>query len=247
MREAVPSTFEKCLDDSALYKWSDDIHCNIYDAALLMMDVLILKLQHLRDEEFDVEAEEDLIQLLKTLSLAFDCTCHFHEHHIRDPLPTEIEVEFNFAEPLLVTPAENEMQEDNLPQEGHFWLAALLNAMGDKQGYTALEEVHPAARNRPPPPPPPPSPPPPSSSPLLTSFPPLLLPSGALTPPTPPTLILSLFPHCASSYDSVDLQALESPQHLSINLLRAGLLPISTVRSPPPSPSHSFASSPKSN
>ncbi|CAI5476797.1 unnamed protein product [Closterium sp. Yama58-4] len=46
-REAAPSLFDKCLDDRAIWKWGRDVHGNIFEAFLSLMDVIVLKLPEL--------------------------------------------------------------------------------------------------------------------------------------------------------------------------------------------------------
>ncbi|CAI7873468.1 unnamed protein product, partial [Closterium sp. NIES-54] len=46
-REAAPSLFEKCLDDRAIWKWGRDVHGNIFEAFVSLMDVIVLKLPDL--------------------------------------------------------------------------------------------------------------------------------------------------------------------------------------------------------
>lgn len=142
MREAVPSAFEKCLDDQNLFKWNDDIQLNIFDAVTRLVDLLVVKLSHLKEEECDVDMEEDMLPLLKALALAFDKTSCFHEHHMRDPSPAGTEVDHSFAQPILVLlPEGDRMGTDRQTEEVYMWLATFLNDMAYKHGFDVLSEV----------------------------------------------------------------------------------------------------------
>uniref|UniRef100_A0A061RL24 Ubiquitin carboxyl-terminal hydrolase 9/24 n=2 Tax=Tetraselmis sp. GSL018 TaxID=582737 RepID=A0A061RL24_9CHLO len=146
IRECIPSAFEKCLDDQALYKWSEEIQHNIFGAITSLIDLVVAKLVMLNQEkargEVSPETEDDMVPLLRALALAFDKTCCFHEKHVQDAqMPLDDAWDGNlYAHPIAVADADMEENERNAErcEEGFFWLVALLNHMGTKNGFDKL-------------------------------------------------------------------------------------------------------------
>jgi hypothetical protein len=200
IREGVPSAFEKCLDDQALYKWGEDIQLNILDAVLRLVDLVAVKLTLSKEQgSDDLEIEDDLHPLLRAVAIAVDKTSCFNDRHSTDPTPIDCELEGPYAVPLSwVSAGEEDMDErGDKVTERFCWLASIVNYMGSKGAFDALLEV-------------------PSSAPSLeyVVFP------------------LSVYYLSISEFilELCDFgQVLGRPEQVSINLLRALMLPVSLV------------------
>lgn len=158
-REAIPSAFEKCLDDKAIWKWSDEIHNNIFDALCRLIDLSVAKLSQLQHE--DVSAMEDLLPILRSLSRGFDKQSQYHIKHKEQSRP--IGSLSKFARPIPGTPttkkngdwycstrkvsvreAEGCECSRCKPSDLYCWLSYLLNYFGQTpygNGYQQLLRV----------------------------------------------------------------------------------------------------------
>ncbi|GBG68280.1 hypothetical protein CBR_g2828 [Chara braunii] len=163
-REAVPNAFEKCLDDKAIWKWNDVIHSNIFDALLRLIDVVVVKLPQLFVA--DVGTEDDVLPLLRSLSLGLDKSSQYHIKHKEQVLPdvaTQLSDPERFARPIAGSPARTKngdwyctLRKAHVrttdgcschrcrPPPNFCWLAYLLNYLGLGQygnGYEVLLKV----------------------------------------------------------------------------------------------------------
>ncbi|XP_024517294.1 probable ubiquitin carboxyl-terminal hydrolase FAF-X [Selaginella moellendorffii] len=165
-REAVPSAFEKCLDDKAIWKWTNEIHNNIFDAVCKLMDLVSVKAPQLLLD--DVGVDDDMLPLLRTLAIAFDKQCQFHLKHKEQGLPpsaSSVSPPCNFARPMPGTPSRKASSNNDWhcanrkgaavrdescdcnrcrPPDVYCWLAYLLNYFGHTaygNGYQHLLRV----------------------------------------------------------------------------------------------------------
>ena len=103
-RELVPSSFEKCVDSTDLWRWNAGIQANILEACAKLAELVAIKLSHTVMTE---EAEEDMLRMLHAMTCVFDKDAEFHRKHIHSRLPRGIESlkeEERFAAPLYATP-----------------------------------------------------------------------------------------------------------------------------------------------
>jgi hypothetical protein len=85
IREVVPETFGKCLEDGALFRWGDNIQADILDMVCGLLDLLHARLRNLGPSP---EADEaDLVPMLSSLAPALDPCANFHVKHRTDALP----------------------------------------------------------------------------------------------------------------------------------------------------------------
>jgi hypothetical protein len=158
-REAVPSTFEKCLNDHALNGWKDNIQSDILEATQALIDLLTTRLRlHLAQLSAgamsladDQEAEDDLLPLLSAVALAFKPKSVFHEHNQDKDLPQKIaEHPTEWAVPnniaiLQAAPTDSgnatSSGDDGSGCEQHIWLAHLVNHFGVRGGFDLVCEV----------------------------------------------------------------------------------------------------------
>jgi len=147
IRELALNAFEKCLDDQALFKWNFEIQVNIFEAVQKLIDLVIVKLRPFASENrvnaVDRDAEDDLVPLLKALSLAFDKASCYHEMHMTDETPLGHQTGDVFALPGALPLPDGSMEHsaDSHVEEGYYWLVAFLNDMGSKGGFQTLAKV----------------------------------------------------------------------------------------------------------
>ncbi|KAJ7514417.1 hypothetical protein O6H91_23G042900 [Diphasiastrum complanatum] len=162
-REAVPSALEKCLDDKAIWKWNGEVQFNIFEAVCRLMDLIVAKLPQLLSD--DVNADEDMLPLMRTLAIAFDKQSQYHLRH-KDQTPPQLPLlphPQKFAKPVSGTPVkqktgdwycshrkgsvrEIEGCECNRckPPDVYGWISYLLNYFGQTpngNGYQQLLKV----------------------------------------------------------------------------------------------------------
>jgi hypothetical protein len=88
MREVVPETFSRCLEDHAVYNWNDGIQTDILELVCALCSMLRARLRALGpSQEAD---EEDLVPMLASLAPAFDACCYFHLKHKLAALPPRV-------------------------------------------------------------------------------------------------------------------------------------------------------------
>ncbi|KAH9300739.1 hypothetical protein KI387_012322 [Taxus chinensis] len=100
-RELIPASFERCLDDKALWRWNNELQLQIFQAAECLVELVVAKLGQLQlTRSSDAYVMEDLLPLLQTLSLAFDKHCQFHIKHKESSTPGMAVERWKFAKPL---------------------------------------------------------------------------------------------------------------------------------------------------
>ncbi|XP_057829363.2 uncharacterized protein LOC131040449 isoform X2 [Cryptomeria japonica] len=100
-RELIPASFERCLDDKALWRWNNDLQLQIFQAAECLVELVVAKLGQLQLLRFtDSYVMDDLLPLLQTLSLAFDKHCQFHIKHKESSTPAMAIERWKYAKPL---------------------------------------------------------------------------------------------------------------------------------------------------
>ncbi|KAK3263467.1 Ubiquitin carboxyl-terminal hydrolase 24, partial [Cymbomonas tetramitiformis] len=140
LREAVPSAFEKCLNDHNLWRWNEDIQLNILEAVSKLMDLIVVKLQAPSDP---ATLEEDGLPLLRALTLAFDKNSQYHQKHKGNPLPlNKIEGEV-FASSSPRSDFRPKLSDsDHIPVSERFpWLSYILNYFGQRSGFDLLQQA----------------------------------------------------------------------------------------------------------
>jgi hypothetical protein len=87
LRDHMVDSFDKCLDDRALYGWMDDIHTNIMEALTALNRAVAARVRGARP---DVSTEAELVPLLNCLANGLDHSALFHTKHKLDPLPLRL-------------------------------------------------------------------------------------------------------------------------------------------------------------
>ncbi len=88
LREHLPETFTKCLEEGAMHGWGPHIHADILDACVALMSALRARLGSLGP---GAEADElDLVPMLATAAAALDWTMPYHQKHKAEPLPQRV-------------------------------------------------------------------------------------------------------------------------------------------------------------
>ncbi|KAK9798582.1 hypothetical protein WJX73_003480 [Symbiochloris irregularis] len=154
IREAVPSAFEKCVEESCQSRWPENIQIDILVAGMQLLDLVIQRLQDMLalqsqagTPEDLASYEEDLLSLLEALHRLCDPSLPFHITNRDADLPQARVEEFasDYALPSCPPAAESlsdspsEVEEINVPQ--HVWLSNLLNAFGHKDGFDFICKV----------------------------------------------------------------------------------------------------------
>jgi hypothetical protein len=166
MKEAAPSSFEKCLNDHNLWRWSEEIQINILVATLRLMDLIMVKLHLLLEPPpsqadgdttvHPIDADDAMVPLLRSLTLAFDRTSVYHQKHKDSPLPLTDEASGGriFAAFTPRTPSKhsrnrtegtsslNSKENVKIQSKETFpWLSYLINYFGNKGGFDLLHQV----------------------------------------------------------------------------------------------------------